>query len=646
MRLAQYTLKLKLVGTAMFLVTLPILAICIASSITSYQVTEKNARLQSRQTAESLARSVDMLLQEQQRIVQGLATNYRSFGGMDIRFYGGAGIDSLTEQRLNASLLDTVTKLGDHYEGVFLGDEAGTLFAGSLGDGGTPFKGTALGERPAFQNVKNGAGAAMSEVYRSPVSGEPVMLFLAPILDKSEKFAGVFGLTLRFETFTQLITSTRNGETGFAYMINEKGLILSHPNRNFILDLDLSRVAGMEAISRIMLQEQSGSDRYLFEGTDKVAGFAAVPATGWRVAVTQNAEEFLIAARRMINLNVGIGTAFLFLSIMTALRFARSFAGTTSTVATEILEGSEEIRENAFILSALSSQLASATTEQAAAHEETSASLNEMAGMTRLTAENTKKADGLIRQTDLIVTKAAASMAQMHEAMQSITHSSLQSKHIVNTIENIAFQTNLLALNAAVEAARAGEAGAGFSVVAEEVRNLAGRAAEAARNSGEMIDDSMQKIKEGSALIDQTNKDFSKVAESSATVRSIITEISTASAEEAMGIEQINAAIHQMEKMVQENATMAEEVHGTVEKLHARSDQMQSSVDGLFALIHGQGRQHGKTAEILSGHRTEEKKAARQNRPAAATASEQGRGRDRNLLTPGYPEIRDCPKNC
>jgi methyl-accepting chemotaxis protein len=634
MRLAHYSLKLKLVGTAAFLVTLPILAICIASSITSYRVTEENARLQSRQTAEALARSVDMLLQEQQRIVQGLAAGYRSFGGMDIRFYGGAAIDSLTEQRLNANLRDTLTKLGDHYEGVFLGDEAGVLFAGSLADGGTPFKGMALGERPAFQAIKNGAPAAMTDVHRSAVSGEPVMLLLAPVLDKGEQFAGVFGLTLRFETFTGLITSTRQGETGFAYMIDDRGLVLSHPNRDFILGLDLSRAAGMEEISRAMLREQSGSSRYLFEGTDKVAGFAAVPATGWRVAVTRNAEEFLMVARRMINLNVGIGAGFLILSILTALRFARSFTGTTSTVAAEILEGSGDIRENAFLLSALSSQLASATTEQAAAHEETSASLNEMAGMTRQTADNTKKADGLIRQTDAIVTQAAASMAQMHEAMQSITHSSLQSKHIVNTIENIAFQTNLLALNAAVEAARAGEAGAGFSVVAEEVRNLAGRAAEAARNSGNMIDDSMRKIKEGSALIDRTNKDFTQVAESSAAVRSIITEISTAATEQAQGIEQINAAIQQMEKMVQENAAMADNVHGTVERLHTWSDQMKGSVDALSALIHGQNRQTGKEAG-----RTVPPRAANNGAPAdiptGETPTGQGLG-EKKLLPAGF----------
>lgn len=591
---SNYSLKSKLILTATLLVVLPIVSICIAAAVISYHSIEKNFLLQSRRTAEVLAMSVDQLLHQQEIIVQAIASNFRSFGGMDIRFYGGMGIDSQTETRLHAALHDTLTKLDGHYESIFLGDGQGNIFAGSLEDNTFLSKGESIGDRPAFQKVKNGEPEAMSEVYRSPVSGKTVVLFLAPVNDQGGNFAGVLGLTFKFDNLNELIAGTRFGETGYSYMVDGNGIILSHPNSNFILSLDVTKLAGMEKMSELLLQEKAGAGHYVMEGADKIAGFALVPISGWHIAVSQNTKEFFSIANRMIRLNIGIGAGFLVFGMITAFVFARDLTTTTSDIANDILQGTVDVRENADSLSSLSSQLADSTSEQAASHEETSASLNQMASMTKLTAENTNKADVLIGQTNQIVVNAAASMAKMQEAMASITSSSLQSKKIVNTIHEIAFQTNLLALNAAVEAARAGEAGAGFSVVAEEVRNLAGRSGEAAKNSSEMIDDSVQKIIAGSKLIEQTNQDFEQVAESTSTIRTLIAEISGAATEQAHGIEQINSAIQQMEKIVQENASMAEEVYATVENLFDRSDSMNNSVSGLMILINGRKRQGQK----------------------------------------------------
>ena len=155
---------------------------------------------------------------------------------------------------------------------------------------------------------------------------------------------------------------------------------------------------------------------------------------------------------------------------------------------------------------------------------------------------------------------AGHTMDQLKTAMGDITASSTKIAHIVDTIDEIAFQTNLLALNAAVEAARAGEAGAGFSVVAEEVRNLAMRATEAARETSELIDGTVSTIKDGSALVGNTSQAFKEMVTNANKVASYMNEISNASKEQTSGIRQINEAVSEMDKGTQQNAATAQQL--------------------------------------------------------------------------------------
>ncbi|MFA6412800.1 MAG: methyl-accepting chemotaxis protein [Syntrophales bacterium] len=204
--------------------------------------------------------------------------------------------------------------------------------------------------------------------------------------------------------------------------------------------------------------------------------------------------------------------------------------------------------------------LSEAASEQAAAIEETSASLDEMASMTRRNASNTTEANGLMNTAKQAIQKANISMADLTVSMKQIASSSEQTQKIVKSIDEIAFQTNLLALNAAVEAARAGEAGAGFAVVADEVRNLAMRATEAARNTSELIDDIAVKVKGGDSLVNVTNDAFQQVTTSSSKVVELMAEIAAASQEQSQGIDQVNRAVAEMNQVTQQNAASAEEL--------------------------------------------------------------------------------------
>jgi methyl-accepting chemotaxis protein len=209
---------------------------------------------------------------------------------------------------------------------------------------------------------------------------------------------------------------------------------------------------------------------------------------------------------------------------------------------------------------AASQTLSESASTQAASLEETSSSLEEMAAQTQNNAENTNKASELMTHSNEVVSRANASMAELTRSMRDIAGASEQTQKIVKSIDEIAFQTNLLALNAAVEAARAGEAGAGFAVVAEEVRNLAMRAAEAAKNTAMQMGEIVQKIKRGEQMVVDTAKDFEVVAGSSGKVMQLMGEISEASREQSQGIDQINRAVSEMNGVTQRNAASAEEL--------------------------------------------------------------------------------------
>jgi len=171
--------------------------------------------------------------------------------------------------------------------------------------------------------------------------------------------------------------------------------------------------------------------------------------------------------------------------------------------------------------------------------------------------------------------------------MEEITTASEETSKIIKTIDEIAFQTNLLALNAAVEAARAGEAGAGFAVVAEEVRNLALRAAEAARNTSGLIEGTVKRIREGSEMVLSTNDAFKEVAGSASRVGELVSEIAAASQEQAQGIAQINRAAAEMDKVTQQTAANAEESAAAAEEMNAQAQQMKYIVTVLVGIIGG-----------------------------------------------------------
>ncbi len=309
---------------------------------------------------------------------------------------------------------------------------------------------------------------------------------------------------------------------------------------------------------------------------------------GVLVFVRDATEHLAIITAIMWSLIIGGGV--LLVAVCLFLYLSSSSIVKSLHDAIEQLELSSSSVANASAEISTSSQaVASGATEQAASLEETSASMEETTSMIKINAGNAGQANQLMQETNSITGRAQKSMEELIGSMSDISKASEETSKIIKTIDEIAFQTNLLALNAAVEAARAGEAGAGFAVVADEVRNLALRATEAAKNTADLIETTIAKVKKGEGIATGTNETFNEVAVASSKVSNLVGEISVASNEQTQGVEQINKTIAEMESVTQSNAASAEESAAASEEMKFQAIRLEEIVESLNIILTGQG---------------------------------------------------------
>ena len=258
-------------------------------------------------------------------------------------------------------------------------------------------------------------------------------------------------------------------------------------------------------------------------------------------------------------------------------RLNRMQAGLANTVS-QVRTSTESIVGDARTIAHGNLELSDRTEQQAASLQEAAASIEQLTATVRQTTDNARNARTYASSAADIASKGGTAMARVVETMTAVSSSSTHIAGIVGVIEGIAFQTNILALNAAVEAARAGENGRGFAVVAAEVRNLAQRCASAAKEIKALIFDSTQRVEGGSALVGEAGATMSELANAVDRVRTIIAEISLASEQQSIGIEQVNASVAHMEQTMQRNAALAEEASAAAASLEDQSRRLDEAV--------------------------------------------------------------------
>ncbi|MGV8057685.1 MAG: methyl-accepting chemotaxis protein [Smithellaceae bacterium] len=291
-----------------------------------------------------------------------------------------------------------------------------------------------------------------------------------------------------------------------------------------------------------------------------------------------------------ISIKVSIFGAFGFIIVFLLGYFI--YYSVVSPISKVISGLSESAKQASFVSGEVSStakQLADGAVHQASSLEETAASLNEMSSMTANNVNSTNQAKSMMTEAKHIVEKVSSHMDDMSVAIANITKSNQETNKIIKTIDEIAFQTNLLALNAAVEAARAGEVGAGFAVVADEVRNLAMRASEAAKNTTQLIENTIKAVERGDALTKSTQDAFRENMEILIKIGQVVDEIDSASKEQADGIRGINNAISEIDKVTQESASNAEQSKVASGKMNKQVENLREHVVALATIIGNRG---------------------------------------------------------
>jgi methyl-accepting chemotaxis protein len=326
--------------------------------------------------------------------------------------------------------------------------------------------------------------------------------------------------------------------------------------------------------------------------------------------ITYEMENKIQATKAEIQRNVkrtfmliGLVTSIVLVLVLTAsvIFTQQNITKPVKRIIEGLNEGAEQVVAASGQVALASQQLAEGASEQAASIEETSSSLEEMSSMVKQNADNTKEAARLVDISRQSMKASHKFLKQTQECMTKISSDGEKTSKLLKNIDEIAFQTNLLALNAAVEAARAGESGAGFAVVANEVRNLAQRAASTAKDTEKLIGTTLENIKEGVKLVASSTEEFYQMGEDAKKVSELFAEISAASQEQSQGIGQINIAVNEMDKVVQQNAANAEESASASEEMNAHAEQMKGFVDNLVGLVGGNSN-NGKSALGFRGN--------------------------------------------
>jgi methyl-accepting chemotaxis protein len=440
----------------------------------------------------------------------------------------------------------------------------------------------------------------------APSEGQPAAFLAQPVLHHGD-IELVVALQVPLSRINAIMTERAGmGKTGETYLVGNDKRMRSDsyldPEARSVAASLAGTVARNGADTKAVNAALAGnSDAEIitdYTGGKVLSAYAPVHVgnTTWALLAEIDEAEAFAAIKSLQWLMLIIGGVGVAAIATVALLVANSIAGPINRIISGLTAGAEQTTAAATQVSSSSQSLAQGATEQASSLEEITASIEEMASQTKQNTASAGEAKTLADSARQNADKGAEAMQRMSGAIDDIKKSSDETAKIISTIDEIAFQTNLLALNAAVEAARAGEAGKGFAVVAEEVRNLAQRSAEAARNTAELIEGSVKNADNGVAIGKEVGDVLTEIVAGNRKVSELIAEISAASDEQSQGIDQISGAVGQMDQVTQSAAANAEESASSAEELNAQAEELHRMVEQLRSVVGGSDENDGHVA--------------------------------------------------
>ena len=541
-----------------------------------------------------------------------------------------------TDLNMDFSVPDKFTAISGVPATIFVksGDDFVRISTSVKKENGNRAIGTVLDHAsPAYGLIK--AGKSYSGIAN--LFGKDYITNYDPIRDDAGNIIGVLfvgvDIGVPMKVLKEKIKALKLGATGFFYVINTKpgadlGKLIVHPTQQGKNILDTNDSAGQPFV-KTMLEKKTGELHYPWSeaaagsgaATDRLAVFDVYPRWNWLVAGNVYSNEITRDISDLRNRYALFGVIAVLLLVALLYQLVRTAvikplvqatdAATrlatgdlTAVVATDrkdeigvllnamngisngLSDVIAQVREATGRITVSSSEIAhgnadlSARTEsQASSLEETSSAMEQLSSTVKQNADNARQANQLVQSASVVATKGGQTVNSVVETMGSIKASSSKIVDIISVIDGIAFQTNILALNAAVEAARAGEQGRGFAVVAAEVRNLAQRSANAAKEIKSLITDSVEKVEAGSKLVDQAGSNMTEIVASVQQVTDIMAEITAASSEQSTGIMHVNQAVIQIDEMTQQNAALVEQASAAAISMEEQARQLAKLVE-------------------------------------------------------------------
>jgi len=484
--------------------------------------------------------------------------------------------------------------------------------------------------RPWYKKAAAASGPVVTDPYIGATSKKLLITFAAAI-QSGGQLQAVTAADVLMDAVVHNIASIRPTPGTYGMVVSKDGRIVVHEDRALLLKplSDLAPALASRSVESLIQGE--GLQELEINHEPRLIQAQAVPGTDWVLMVALKPSEALAGVNAMMwssifsSLVLALVTVLIIAALLSKLlkrlpilRDAmddvgaghgdlthrvpvsgndelavigagfNQFAEKVQAVLISVRQHAEGVATASAEIAQGNQDLSSRTESQASALEQTAASMEELSSTVKQNADNARQANQLALSASTVAVQGGEVVAQVVDTMKGINEASRKISDIIAVIDGIAFQTNILALNAAVEAARAGEQGRGFAVVASEVRSLAGRSAEAAKEIKTLINNSVERVAHGTALVDQAGTTMTEVVTSIKRVTDIMGEISAASNEQSLGVSQVGEAVTQMDQATQQNAALVEEMAAAASSLRAQAQDLVQTV-AVFELGAGDG---------------------------------------------------------